>query len=336
MTVRHPAIHLLSLLALLAFALAMALRLGAVSLRVEEVLRALAGTGDPDTVAIIRHLRLPRALQSALVGGALSLSGTVFQALLQNPLADPFVLGVSSGAAVGAVLVVVLGLSAFGIWTVAVAALAGSLAAIALVLQIALATGRAMDGRVLVLAGVMVSALGNAVILLVLTFADPEAFRSALFWLMGSNGGATPGGVALLGGVLLFGTAIVAGISRPLNLFSIGDQTAAILGVRVGVTKLLAFGTASLLAAMAVAVSGVIGFVGLVIPHTARILWGSDHRVLLPASVLLGAAFLTLADAVARTAAAPLELPIGAITALIGVPFFLWLLSHRSAKGTAT
>jgi iron complex transport system permease protein len=334
-TVRRPALQLLGLAALLAIALATALRLGAVSLRLEEVLRALAGTGDPDTVAIIRHLRLPRAVQSALVGGALALSGTVFQALLQNPLADPFVLGVSSGAAVGAVFVVVLGLSAFGIWTVAIAAFVGSLAAIALVLQIALATGRAMDGRVLVLAGVMVSALGNAAILLVLTFADAESFRSALFWLMGSNGGATTGGVALLGSVLAFGSVIFVGLSRPLNLFSIGDQTAAVLGVRVGATKLVAFGTASLLTAVAVAVSGVIGFVGLVIPHAARIVWGSDHRTLLPASVLLGAAFLTLADAVARTAAAPVELPIGAITALIGVPFFLWLLSRRSTKGAA-
>lgn len=332
MTVRRPALHLLGLAALLALALATALRLGAVPLRLEEVLRALVGTGDPDTVAIIRHLRLPRAVQSALVGGALALSGTVFQALLQNPLADPFVLGVSSGAAVGAVFVVVLGLSAFGVWTVAVAAFLGSLAAIGLVLQIALATGRAMDGRVLVLAGVMVSALGNAAILLVLTFADAESFRSALFWLMGSNGGATISGVVLLGSVLAFGSVIFAGLSRSLNLFSIGDQTAAVLGVRVGVTKLVAFGTASLLTAVAVAVSGVIGFVGLVIPHAARILWGSDHRTLIPASVLLGAAFLTLADAVARTAAAPVELPIGAITALIGVPFFLWLLSRRSRK----
>jgi ABC-type Fe3+-siderophore transport system permease subunit len=334
-TTRRPALHLLGLAALLAVALAMALRLGAVPLPVGEVLRALAGAGDPDTVAIIRHLRLPRAVQSALVGGALALSGAVFQALLQNPLADPFVLGVSSGAAVGAVFVVVLGLSAFGVWTVAIAAFAGGLAAIALVLQIALAAGRAMDGRVLVLAGVMVSALANATILLVLTFADPESFRSALFWLMGSNGGATTGGVALLGSVLALGSLIFVGLSRPLNLFSIGDQTAAVLGVRVGATKLVAFATASLLTAVAVAVSGVIGFVGLVIPHAARIAWGSDHRTLLPASVLLGAAFLTVADAVARTAAAPVELPIGAITALIGVPFFLWLLSHRSRKGAA-
>jgi iron complex transport system permease protein len=227
----------------------------------------------------------------------------------------------------------VLGLSAFGAWTVAIAAFIGSLGAIALVLQIALATGRAMDSRVLVLAGVMVSALGNAVILLVLTFADAESFRSALFWLMGSNGGATTGGVALLGSVLVCGLLIFAGLARSLNLFSIGDQTAAVLGVRVGVSKLIAYATASLLVAMAVAVSGVIGFVGLVVPHTVRLVWGSDHRTLLPASVLLGAAFLTMADAVARTAAAPVELPIGAITALIGVPFFLWLLSHRSRTG---
>jgi iron complex transport system permease protein len=214
---------------------------------------------------------------------------------------------------------------------VAAAALAGAVIAIVLVFRIAAVVGRALDTRILLLAGVVVGAFFNACILLALTFADADAFRSAIFWIMGSFSGATWRGIALLAAAMLPALAVLMALARPLNLLSVGEETAAYLGTRVERTKLLAYGTASLLTAGAVAVSGVIGFVGLVVPHVVRMLWGPDHRFLLPASVLLGAAFVVLADTLARTAAAPVELPVGVVTAFVGVPFFVWLLRRRPA-----
>lgn len=325
-----PVARLLLLAAVLAGALLLSVRLGAVRLGTREVVDALRGAGDPATVAIVRRLRVPRSLLAALVGGALAASGAAFQALLRNPLAEPYVLGVSGGAAVGAVGVIVLGASVAS-GTVALAAFVGAALSIVLVLRLAASAGRTLDTRVLLLAGVVAGAFFNACILLVLTFSDAESFRAALFWMMGSFSGATwkeIGLLALAGGPAL---ALLMALARPLNLLSIGEETAAYLGVRTERAKLAAYGTASLLTAASVAVSGVIGFVGLVIPHVVRMLWGPDHRFLLPASVLLGATFLVLADVLARTVAAPVELPIGVVTAFVGVPFFLWILRRRGA-----
>ena len=328
---RRPALplRLLLLAALLAAAIVLAVRHGAVPLSVGDVLDALLGRGDPATVTIVRDLRLPRALQAALVGAALALSGAAFQALLRNPLAEPYILGVSSGAAVGAVLAIVLGLAA--VWAVPAAAFAGAALAIVLVFRVAAGAGAALDTRVLLLAGVVVAAFFNAVILLLLTFADLEAFRAAMFWMMGSHANATWQGVAAAGGYLLAGALVLLALARPLNLLAIGEETAAHLGTHVERTKLLAYAAASLLAAGGVAVSGVIGFVGLVVPHVVRLLWGGDHRALLPASALLGASFLVLTDLVARLVVRPTELPIGVVTAFVGVPFFVWLL-RRGAR----
>lgn len=325
-----PALRLLLLLAALVAALLLSVRLGAVPLGLREIADAVRGLGDPATVAIVQRLRLPRSIQAALVGGALAVSGATFQALLRNPLAEPYILGVSGGAAVGAVLAITLGGGAL-VWSTPVAAFVGALLAVALVLRLAATVGRALDTRVLLLAGVVVGAFFNACILLALVFADAESFRSAIFWMMGSLAGATWRGAGLLALYLAPGIALLLALARPLNLMALGEETAAYLGTRVERTKLLAFGTASLLTAASVAVAGVIGFVGLVIPHLVRLLWGSDHRFLIPASVLLGAAFLVLADALARTVAAPIELPIGVVTAFVGVPFFLWLLRRRAA-----
>jgi iron complex transport system permease protein len=203
--------------------------------------------------------------------------------------------------------------------------------AILLVFRIAAVVGRALDTRILLLAGVVVGAFFNACILLALTFADADAFRSAIFWMMGSFSGATWKSISLLGAAMLPAVALLLALARPLNLLAVGEETAAYLGTRVERTKLLAYGTASLLTASAVAVSGVIGFVGLVIPHVVRMLWGADHRFLLPASILAGAAFVVLADTLARTVAAPTELPVGVVTAFVGVPFFVYLLRRRAA-----
>jgi iron complex transport system permease protein len=325
-----PIGRLLLLAAVLAGALLLSVRLGAVRLGTREVVDALRGAGDPATVAIVRRLRVPRSLLAALVGGALAANGAAFQALLRNPLAEPYILGVSGGAAVGAVSVIVLGASVAS-GTVALAAFVGAALSVVLVLRLAASAGRTLDTRVLLLAGVVAGAFFNACILLVLTFSDAESFRAALFWMMGSFSGATwkeIGLLALAGGPAL---AVLMALARPLNLLSIGEETAAYLGVRTERAKLAAYGTASLLTAASVAVSGVIGFVGLVIPHVVRMVWGPDHRFLLPASVLLGATFLVLADVLARTVAAPVELPIGVVTAFVGVPFFLWILRRRGA-----
>jgi iron complex transport system permease protein len=325
-----PLARLLLLAALLAAALIVAVRLGAVPLGIGEIVDAARGRGDPAAVAIVRDLRLPRSVQAALVGAALAASGAAFQALLRNPLAEPYILGVSGGAAVGAVCAIVLGLAAH-VLAVPLAAFLGALVAIALVLRISVSIGSTLDTRVLLLGGVVIGAFFNACILLALTFADTESFRSAIFWMMGSFSGATWRGSGVLALYLVPALLVLLALARPLNLLAIGEETAAYLGVSVERVKYLAYATASLLTAAAVAVAGVIGFVGLVVPHVVRFIWGSDYRFLIPASALLGAAFLVLADAVARTAAAPTELPMGAVTALVGVPFFLWLLRRRAA-----
>jgi iron complex transport system permease protein len=321
------------LLGLLAFAIVVVLasvRIGAVPLPLAEITRAARGIGDPTSVAIVQQLRLPRAILAALVGAALAMSGATFQALLRNPLAEPYILGVSGGAALGAVCAIVLGWGAVAVWAVPAAAFVGALCAIVLLLRIAASVDRTLDTRVLLLAGVVAGAFFNACILLALTLTDAESFRSAIFWMMGSFSASSWAATGIFALYFIPAMAILMALARPLNLMSIGEETAAYLGTSVEVVKLTAYATASLLTAAAVAVAGVIGFVGLVIPHVVRLAWGSDYRFLVPASALLGAAFLSGADAVARFAAAPTELPVGVVTAFIGVPFFIWLLRRRS------
>jgi len=312
-------------------ALLISVAVGAVRLPLGDVVRAARGFGDPTHVAIVQQLRLPRAVVAALVGAALAASGATFQALLRNPLAEPYILGVSGGAAIGAVGAIVLGWGITAAWAVPAAAFAGALVAIVLVLRLAASVGSALDTRILLLAGVVIGAFFNACILLLLTLTDVESFRSAIFWMMGSFAGSTWRGAGIFAIYFLPGLLLLFGLARSLNLMSIGEETAAHLGVRVERVKLLAYAVASLLTAASVAVAGVIGFVGLVVPHVVRIAWSGDYRFLIPASALLGAAFMTGADAIARVAVAPVELPVGVVTAFVGVPFFLWLLRRRLA-----
>ena len=304
---------------------------GAADLSPGEVLAALLGQGDETTRTIVLNLRVPRAALAALVGACLALSGAVFQALLRNPLAEPYILGISGGSAVGAVTVIVLGLGVRLPWLLPLAAFAGAIVAMAVVLRIALGVGGALDTRVLLLAGVVVGAFFNAIILLLLNFADANTFRAAVFWMMGNLSGATWRSVSLLAAYLVPAALVLMALARPFNLIAVGEDTALYLGVRVGTVRLVAYLTTSLLVAASVAVSGVIGFVGLIVPHALRLIWGSDHRMLLPASMLAGASFLMLTDTVARTIAAPAELPTGVVTALAGVPVFVVLLM-RSTK----
>jgi iron complex transport system permease protein len=326
---RVPPLGVLALV--LALALLASIALGAARLAPATVLRALLGRAGPAQEAIVLQLRLPRAMVAALVGGALATSGAVFQALLRNPLADPYILGVSGGAAVGAVAAFALGASALGAWTVPAAAFVGAIAAVAIVFRIAAGVGRALDTRVLLLAGVVAGAFFNAVILLLLTLTGAGAFRSALFWLMGSLSAASWGQALVLAAYLLPAVALLFLLARPLDLLALGEEPALYLGVPVERVKLAAYVVASLVVAASVATCGAIGFVGLVVPHALRLLWGSGHRLLLPASFLAGGAFLLLADTAARTVAGAQELPVGVVTALVGVPVFAVLLTRRRA-----
>jgi iron complex transport system permease protein len=320
------------ILALLLLAsLVLAIGVGAAGVPVSTVLRVFAGGGDETARTIVLQLRLPRAFVAFLAGGALAVSGAVFQALLRNPLAEPYVLGVAGGAAVGAVSGVVFGVAKFAPAAVPLLALAGALFAIVLVFRVAQRVGRALDTRVLLLAGVVVAAFFNAVILLLLTFADVESFRSAVFWMMGSLSGATWRTAMLLAAYLVPALVILFAQARPLNALSIDEETALYLGTRVERVKVICYIVASLAVAVSVASCGVIGFIGLIVPHAVRLSWGSDHRVLLPASFAGGGIFLLLADTVARTIASPAELPVGVVTALLGVPLFVSLLRRSAA-----
>ena len=324
----------LALLAVVVLAaLAFSVSFGASGLGPGDLWRALSADGDPTARSILLQLRLPRAALAALVGGALGLSGCTFQALLRNPLAEPYVLGVSGGAAVGAVVVVVTGLGVLVPWTLPVGAFLGAVAAMALVLEVArrASPGR-MDTRVLILSGVIIGAFFNAMILLMLSFADVESFRSAIFWMMGNLSGADWGSTVLLAVLLVPAGAAALSLARAFNLLSRGEEVAHYLGASVQRVKLTAYLAASLMVAAAVATAGVIGFVGLIVPHAIRLAWGNDHRMLLPASFLAGTAFLVVADTVARLVVAPAELPTGVVTAVAGVPFFVALLMRGGRR----
>lgn len=314
---------------LIAFAaLTLSLITGAAALPLDRVLAALFGNGSSMENSIVLDLRLPRALLAGLAGGGLAVSGTTFQAMLRNPLAEPYVLGVSSGAALGAVIVTVFTRSFV---LLPFAALLGALLTIVLVFAISARATQRLDARVLLLAGVIIGAFFQAIILLLLTFAELESFRSAIFWMMGSLAGASWRSVAAVAVVVIPCVAALYGLARPLNLLTSGEETALYLGVNVNTVVRTSYFIASLLVAVTVATCGAIGFVGLVVPHAVRLLWGSDHRVVIPTAFLTGSAFLMLADTCARALLAPAELPVGVVTALVGVPVFLLLLMRRAA-----
>jgi iron complex transport system permease protein len=302
------------------------LMVGAVPVPVAEVLAALRGSADAQTRTIVVGLRLPRVLLAAEVGAGLAVSGAVFQALLRNPLAEPYVLGVSSGAAVGAVTAIVFGMTATSMFALPIAAFIGAIVAITLVLAMAAAAGRGLDTHVLLLAGVVIGAFFNALILLLVNFADLETFRAAMLWIMGSFSGASSESVTTVAVWVIPALVVLGMLARPLNLMSVGEQSAFHLGVDVRQLKLFLYVGTSLVVGVCVAGSGAIGFVGLVVPHALRLVGGSDHRWLLPACALTGGGFLVFADTIARTIVAPAELPVGVVTALAGVPVFLWLL----------
>lgn len=298
---------------------------GSVSIKFFDVVRAVIGSGTiDDTVkTIVIDIRLPRVLLAILVGAGLSVAGVVFQALLRNPLAEPYILGISSGGTVGAILAMGLSLGAASI-TTPLASFLGALIVMGLVYAVAHRRGQ-LDTNTLLLAGVMIGAFFNAVILLLIAMFNQE-LRNAFLWLMGNLSIASGASIAVVTPFILIASAVLFLQAKHFNLIATGDETAMQLGVDVASIKRLSYILASLITGFAVSVSGVIGFLGLIIPHICRILFGPDHRLLLPASFLLGGSFLIIADVLSRTVIAPAEIPVGAVTAAIGAPLFVYLL----------
>ena len=272
--------------------------------------------------------RLPRVLAGALVGSALAASGVILQALLRNPLATPFTLGVSAGAALGAMLVITLNLSSgiAGFSAVPLASFAGSLGAVAIVYGLARARRQGLSTNVLLLAGVTLNSFFSALILFVQFLSDfTQTFRTVR-WLMGDLDVSSYAPIVAAVPPLALSFGAFSMLPRVMNLLSISDESAASRGVDVHRAQRLAFFSASLATGAAVSLGGPVGFIGIVVPHLVRLLVGADHRLVLPASAFGGAAFLVACDAVSRIALAPLEVPVGVVTAIIGGPFFLWLL----------
>ncbi len=289
----------------------------------------LTGDLDPTEQIIIYSIRLPRVLLASVIGAALSASGSVFQALLRNPLADPYVLGVSGGAAAGAIVGILIGAGAVPFGISGFAFLGGALT-IFLVFGIA-KEKRGRQPYTLILAGVIVNAFFSAVIMFLISTSSHADLHPIVFWLMGDLGMADSGETLVTGLALLAGFAFIYLFARDMNLLVTGEDSARQLGVHVERVRMTLLVAASLLAGLAVAVSGIIAFVGLIVPHMMRLIFGSDHRLLLPSSLLFGAAFMLAADTAARTLLAPSELPVGVVTAVLGAPFFIYLLRKRSA-----
>ncbi len=312
---------LLPLLAVLAFAcLAGALASGSESLPLSRVVEVVAGGGTAAERDLVLGLRLPRALSAFAVGGLLSLAGVLMQVLLRNPLADPYILGTSGGAAVGALTAIMIGLTP---WAVDASAFAGALAAMLVVFLVAHGSGSWTPTRLL-LTGVVLAAGLSAVIGLLLTLSPEQGIHGMLFWLMGDFSFARAPAPLLV--ALAIGTVLSLSAARELNVLARGETIASILGQRVVLVQAGIFAGAALLTAVAVTAAGTIGFVGLVVPHMIRLITGSEHRRVIPAAAIAGGCLLVVADTLARTVMAPRQLPVGTLTALLGVPLFLLLM----------
>ncbi len=320
------AVRLFLLCAVLLFILAVAILLGlgagSSGIDFREAWGALLGQGEAVEQTIVRQIRLPRVILAGSVGATLALGGLVFQALLRNPLAEPYILGVSGGAAVGAICGMFLGLTPFP--GVSLAAFGGSM--LVLVLIILLAGGQAGFRKdSLLLGGVMMNAFCGAVIMFLLAVSHSAQVQQVLFWLMGDLSMITAERLPTLLLILpCFG--IILALARPMNLLLLGGESASVLGVNVRLISLLLLATTSFMVSIVVSLSGLVGFVGLVIPHIFRLILGSDHRLLIPACILGGASYLIACDLLARLLSVGGELPVGIITALIGAPLFVFLL----------
>jgi iron complex transport system permease protein len=333
-TRRVPASILIpSLIALLLVSIVIAAGIGAVRVGPMQIIAIVlhhAGIGTDiefthQQDAVVWAIRVPRVLLATMVGAALAISGAVLQGIFRNPLADPSIIGVSSGAAFGAVSAIVIGATPFGYMTTPIAAFAGGVITTLVVWSLSRRNGR-VDTVTLILVGIALNAMIGAGMGMLNYMADDEQLRAVVFWSMGSLGGATWKSLYAILPLILLGLIALPRQARDLNLLVLGEREARHLGVDVDRTRFLLIVVVALTTGAAVAFAGIIGFVGLIVPHLIRLISGPDHRVLLPASALTGATLLVLTDLLSRTIVSPLELPIGVVTALLGAPFFLFLL----------
>lgn len=312
---------------LLLLIMALSISAGAVHIPLQEILNVLLGKGDEVNRRIILTLRLPRVIESALVGMGLSVVGAFFQGLLRNPMADPYVLGISSGAAFGATIAIIMGLGIFGLSSMAFIT---ALLTIFFVYTVS-RTGSRLSMTTMLLAGIAISAFMSAIISL-LMLLNHDQFSRIVFWTMGGFGLVSWPQVIYSSPLILIGSFVMYAFSRDVNAILTGEESAEHLGVNAELVKKIILILGSLVTASCVSVGGIIGFVGLIVPHISRFIVGPDNRVLVPFSALFGASFLTFADLLARVILKPVEMPIGIITATFGGPFFLYLLVRSKQK----
>ncbi|HZI93329.1 MAG TPA: iron ABC transporter permease [Patescibacteria group bacterium] len=322
------------LLAVLAGCVLFSLTMGSTSVGMLDLLFPSSATQESATILL--GVRLPRILLAAAVGACLSAAGVCFQALLRNPLADPYILGISGGAGLGAILATALAPAA-GLAVIVLrpaVAFGGAVGAVVLLLAMARRRGRLIP-ETMILMGVVMNATIMAAIMFIITMADFSRYAGTMYWLIGNLSSPSTGELALVYGCLVPGVIALTLMGQGLNVMTGGEEMASQLGVNVPRLRLATLLAASLVTAAAVSLTGLIGFVGLMVPHLGRVWLGPDNRLLVPASALLGAIILVMADTAARALFAPTQIPVGVITALFGGPCFLWLFARRGAEGTA-
>ncbi|HTY36395.1 MAG TPA: iron ABC transporter permease [Bacteroidota bacterium] len=329
LTVRRTLIILSALSCVLALVSFASLLFGSTPMSVSELWRALTVPSDPLTEThrtILYNIRLPRVLLALVVGSGLSVAGAVLQALLRNPLAEPYILGISSGGTVGALVAMLAGIGAAH-FTTPLFSFVGSGLVMFLVFVLGHRRGT-LDTNALLLSGVMVGAFFSSIILLFTALVNQD-LRTTYLWLIGNLSSADIQSFWVVGPLILLASAALSLQARHLNLISTGDETAMHLGVEVDSVKRVSYLLASFVTGLAVSVSGVVGFVGLVVPHACRLMFGPDHRLLLPASFLAGAIYLVVCDLLSRVLLAPTEIPVGVVTAVVGAPIFIYLLKKN-------
>lgn len=330
-------------ISLLLLSIVICLAVGSVDLPVGDIVRILLHqlpwvgdyipvTWDPSSAQIMIHVRLPRVIMALLVGGALGVSGAAFQGVLRNPLADPYTLGISSGASVGAALLIYFGLQyAFlGQWTIPVTAFITAIMALFIVLRMARENGK-LPIQTLILSGVVMQSFLGAIVSFLVAMSQ-DGINEILFWTMGSLAMRGWSYAGILLPYFVGGLIVLIAYSRSLNMLALGERQAAHMGLHVERTKWIVLLTATFVAAAAVSVAGVIGFVGLVVPHLLRLIFGADYRLLIPMSAIGGALYVLWADTIARTLLAPTEIPLGVVTSFLGAPFFAFLLIRNKRK----
>lgn len=338
-TLRKLIFVLIILLAILSLIMLLSITLGSVKVSaiksIQILFQSMYGQkhiGDETERLIILSLRFPRTIMAGLVGAGLSVSGATLQALLRNPLADPYILGVSSGSAVGAIVAILIGLStsSFGL---PLASFIGAMITIFIVFYFGKQNGK-IHPNTLLLAGVIIGSFLSSLIMFFISISPKEELHTIIFWLMGDFSFSNLRAILIILPYIIFGIIGIYLLSRSLNLIISGEETAVQLGVDIERVKILSYLLASLITAASVSVCGLIGFVGLIIPHSIRLLFGGDHRLLIPSSAILGASFLIASDTIARTLFSPTELPVGVITAAFGGPFFIYILKTRKVVRT--